>query len=405
MGTTARLQSLLERILELDASDLYLSVGSPPVYRVEGISRPADAPPLGPDDTAALANEAMSEPGQREEFARIKEMNLAISVSGRGRFRCNVFQQRNTVALVIRQIKLRIPTIEQLGLPTVVRDIALTKRGLVLVTGATGSGKSTTLAAMIDYRNTNTAGHIISIEDPIEFMHRHKNSIVNQREVGFDTMSFHEALRNTLRQAPDVILIGEVRDEETMEAAITFAETGHLCLATLHSNNANQTIERIMNFFPAVRHNQIYLQLSLNLKAVVSQRLIPGVDGRRVAALELLLDTPRVKDLIKKGEIDTLKEALEQGTNEGCQTFDESLFRLACAGKIGQEEALAHADSANNLRMRLRNQDQAQGRSERESPSFRIQGPQRPLHPSAKKHLTATGGFQVSGTAPVTLKR
>jgi twitching motility protein PilU len=350
----------------------------------------------------------MSDPRQREDFARLKEMNLALSISGRGRFRCNVFQQRNSVGLVIRQIKLRVPTLEELGLPTVLQEISLTRRGLVLVTGATGSGKSTTLAAMIDYRNATTAGHIISIEDPIEFMHRHKKSIVNQREVGFDTLSFHDALRNTLRQAPDVILIGEVRDEVTMEAAITFAETGHLCLATLHSNNANQTIERIINFFPPVRHNQIYLQLSLNLKGIISQRLVPGIDGKRVAALEILLDTPRVKDLIKKGEADTLKEALEQGTNEGCQTFDESLFRLARDGRISPEEAIAHADSANNLRLRLRNEEMARGQGEPEgAPTLRMQGvpPPRKSHAPSSKHLTATGGFQPTGAAPVSLKR
>ena len=403
-----KIEPLLERILELDASDLYLTVGSPPVFRVEGVSNPADGPPLSPEDTAALAEEAMSDPRQREDFARLKEMNLALSVSGRGRFRCNVFQQRNSVGLVIRQIKLRVPTLEELGMPTVLQEISLTKRGLVLVTGATGSGKSTTLAAMIDYRNATTAGHIISIEDPIEFMHRHKKSIVNQREVGFDTLSFHDALRNTLRQAPDVILIGEVRDEVTMEAAITFAETGHLCLATLHSNNANQTIERIINFFPPVRHNQIYLQLSLNLKGIISQRLVPGIDGKRVAALEILLDTPRVKDLIKKGEADTLKEALEQGTNEGCQTFDESLFRLARDGRISGEEALAHADSANNLRLRLRNEEMARGQGEPEgAPTLRMQGvpPPRKSHAPSGKHLTATGGFQATGAPPVTLKR
>jgi len=402
-----KIEPLLERILALDASDLYLTVGSPPVFRVEGVANPADEPPLSPQDTAALAEEAMSDPRQREDFARLKEMNLALSISGRGRFRCNVFQQRNTIGLVIRQIKLRVPTLEELGLPTVLQEISLTKRGLVLVTGATGSGKSTTLAAMIDYRNATTAGHIISIEDPIEFMHRHKKSIVNQREVGFDTLSFHDALRNTLRQAPDVILIGEVRDEVTMEAAITFAETGHLCLATLHSNNANQTIERIINFFPPARHNQIYLQLSLNLKGIISQRLIPGIDGKRVAALEILLDTPRAKDLIKKGEADTLKEALEQGTNEGCQSFDESLFRLARDGRISPEEALAHADSANNLRLRLRNEEMARGQAEQEAPTFRMQGvpPPRKSHAPSSKHLTATGGFQPSGAAPVKLKR
>ena len=370
------LDQLLERILELDASDLYLTVGSPPVFRVEGITAPTDDPPLTARDTIALADAAMAEPRQREEFARIKEMDLALATaSGSGRFRCNIFQQRNSVGLVIRQIKLNIPTIEQLGLPTVLKDISLTKRGLVLITGATGSGKSTTLAAMVDHRNSTTPGHIITIEDPIEFMHQHKKAIITQREVGFDTLSFHEALRHTLRQAPDVILIGEVRDDVTMEAAITFAETGHLCLATLHSNNANQTIERILNFFPEPRHNQIYLQLSLNLRAIVSQRLVSGVDGRRVAAHEVLLDTPRVKDLIKKAQIDTLKEAMEQNSNEGCQTFDESLFRLARDGRIDLEQALVNADSANNLRIRLRGEEITAAKPASEStPAFRIQG-------------------------------
>jgi twitching motility protein PilU len=369
------LQRLLERLIELDASDVYLTVGSPPVFRVQGVATPSDDPPLTAQNTALLAEAAMSEERQKEEFAHVKEMNLALGIAGAGRFRCNIFRQRSCVGLVIRQIKLNVPTIEELGLPLVLKDLALTRRGLVLVTGATGSGKSTTLAAMIDFRNSTTSGHIITIEDPIEFLHPHKKSIVTQREVGFDTISFHEALRNTLRQAPDVILIGEVRDEETMEAAVTFAETGHLCLATLHSNNANQAIERILNFFPPMRHNQIYLQLSLNLRAIVSQRLIIGKDEQRVAAFEVLLDTPRVKDLIKKAEIDTLKEAMEQGTNEGCQTFDESLFRLVHDGRIGVEQALINADSANNLRMRLRNDEFGHGNGAAEAgPSFRIKG-------------------------------
>jgi twitching motility protein PilU len=290
----------------------------------------------------------------------------------------------------------------------VLKEIALTKRGLVLVTGATGSGKSTTLAAMIDHRNTTTPGHIVTIEDPIEFMHEHKRAIITQREVGFDTLSFHEALRNTLRQAPDVILIGEVRDEITMEAAITFAETGHLCLATLHSNNANQTIERIINFFPPMRHEQIYLQLSLNLRGIIAQRLVPGIDGRRVVAVEILLDTPRVKDLIKKAEIDTLKEALEQGTNEGCQTFDESLFQLAREERIDLEQALIHADSANNLRLRLRNDELANGQAPKELPSFRIQGnrgpeARKPAAPASP--VAAAGGFPKVGVPPIMLKR
>jgi twitching motility protein PilU len=399
---------LLERILDLDASDLYLTVGSPPVFRVEGVATPADEAALSAEDTVALAEAAMSDPRQRDEFARVKEMNLALSVTGRGRFRCNIFQQRNSVGLVIRQIKLNVPSVDDLGLPEVLKEIALTKRGLVLVTGATGSGKSTTLAAMIDHRNTTTPGHIVTIEDPIEFMHQHKRAIITQREVGFDTLSFHEALRNTLRQAPDVILIGEVRDEITMEAAITFAETGHLCLATLHSNNANQTIERIINFFPPMRHEQIYLQLSLNLRGIISQRLVPGIDRRRVVAVEILLDTPRVKDLIKKAEIDTLKEALEQGTNEGCQTFDESLFRLAREERIDLEQALIHADSANNLRLRLRNDELANGQAPKELPSFRIQGhrgpePRKPAAPSSP--LAAAGGLQKAAPPPTKLQR
>jgi twitching motility protein PilU len=255
---------------------------------------------------------------------------------------------------VIRRIKVDVASLDELGLPEILKDITMTKRGLVLVVGATGTGKSTTLAAMVDHRNSTDYGHIITIEDPIEFTHRHKNSIVTQREVGFDTRSFQAALKNTLRQAPDVILIGEIRDTETMEAAITFAETGHLCLGTLHSNNSNQAIERIMNFFPVERHAQIYLQLSLNLRAIVAQRLIPSVDGKRVAALEVLLDTPRIKDLIKRGEVDTLKEAMEQGVQEGCQTFDQGLFSFYRDGRVSLDHVLANADSANNLRLRIK---------------------------------------------------
>jgi twitching motility protein PilU len=256
--------------------------------------------------------------------------------------------------MVVRRIKADVMSVEELGLPQILNEIVMTKRGLVLVVGATGSGKSTSLAAMIDYRNSNEAGHIITIEDPIEFVHRHKQSIVTQREVGFDTHSFQAALKNTLRQAPDVILIGEIRDTETMEAAVTFAETGHLCLGTLHSNNANQAIERIMNFFPIERQAQFYLQLSLNLRAIVSQRLIPSVDGKRVAALEILIDTPRIRDLIKKGEVDILKEAMEQGIQEGCQTFDQALFSLYKDGQISLEQALVNADSTNNLRLKIK---------------------------------------------------
>jgi twitching motility protein PilU len=323
---------------------------------------------------------------QRGEFEEKMEMNLALYYKDLGRFRVNVFRQKGNVGLVFRHIKADIMSIDELELPPITKEIAMTKRGLVLVVGATGSGKSTTLAAMIDHRNSIHAGHIISVEDPIEFVHHHKKSIITQREVGFDTHSFGSALRNTLRQAPDVILIGEIRDTETMEAAITFAETGHLCLGTLHSNNANQAIERIMNFFPAERHSQIYLQLSLNLRAIISQRLIPSVDGRRVPALEIMLDTPRVKDLIKKAEVDTLKEAMEQGIEEGCQTFDHVLFHLYKAERITIEQALINADSANNLRLKiklegLKGDDAVNAlldRDKKDEKGFQIQGLQQP---------------------------
>jgi twitching motility protein PilU len=350
------IRSLLTELNERGGSDLYLTVDSPPVVRVEGINQVLNAPPLAAPDVEALANSVMTEK-QRAAFEEVLEMNLAIASSKLGRFRVNVFRQKGAVGVVIRKIKTEIPTVDNLQLPQVLKELAMTRRGLVLVTGATGSGKSTTQAAMLDWRNENSAGHIITVEDPIEFVHRHKRCIVNQREVGLDTMSFGEALKNTLRQAPDVILIGEVRDRETMEAAITFADTGHLCMGTLHSNNANQAIERIMNFFPGERHAEIYLQLSLNLRAIISQRLIIGIDGMRVAAMEILIDTPRVKDLIKKGEIDTIKEAMEQSTQEGGQTFDQALFDLYAQGLIDAEEAIKNADSANNLRIRMKNFD------------------------------------------------
>jgi twitching motility protein PilU len=346
-------QELFKKMVEIEASDLYLTVARPPMYRVEGKIQAIGDRNFTPDDLRALADAMMTEK-QRREFAQTFEMNLAQSLPGLARFRVNILTQRGSVGLVIRRIKADIMSIDDMGLPSILKNITMTKRGLVLVVGATGSGKSTTLAAMIDHRNTHEAGHIITIEDPIEFVHRHKESIVTQREVGSDTHSFQAALKNTLRQAPDVILIGEIRDTETMEAAITFAETGHLCLGTLHSNNANQAIERIMNFFQLERHEQMYLQLSLNLRSIVSQRLIPSVEGKRVAALEILMDTPRIKDLIKRGEVDSLKEAMEQGVQEGCQTFDQALFALYRDGKITLDQALVNADSANNLRLKIK---------------------------------------------------
>ena len=348
------IRDFLKIMVERDASDIYLTVESPPMYRINGVTQPVGDGKLTNEQLDTLANAVMRTDKQKKEFEETMEMNLALAYEDLGRFRVNIFRQRGNVGFVIRQIKVEIVPLDKLGLPPIIKDISLTKRGLVLVVGATGSGKSTTLAAMIDHRNSNEPGHIISVEDPIEFVHRHKKSIVSQREIGFDTHSYANALKNTLRQAPDVILIGEIRDTETMEAAITFAETGHLCLGTLHSNNANQAIERIMNFFPQERHAQIYLQLSLNLRAIVSQRLIPSVDGKRAAAMEILMDTPRIKDLIKRGEVDVLKDAMEQGIQEGCETFDQALFVLYKEGKISLEQALINADSANNLRLKIK---------------------------------------------------
>lgn len=347
------ISKLLSLMVEHDASDLYLTMDSPPMYRINGVIRPAGNRCLETGDTEQLANSIMNDRQQRE-FLETSEMNLALYYTSLGRFRVNIFRQRSCVGLVIRQIKSKIPTVEDLELPQVLKDVSLTKRGLVLLVGATGSGKSTSLAAMIDYRNTNTAGHIITIEDPIEFVHTHKKSIVTQREIGLDTQNLQMALKNSLRQAPDVILIGEIRDTETMEAAIAFAETGHLCLATLHSNNANQALERIMNFFPPEKHSQMYMQLSLNLRAIISQRLIKTIDGGRVPAVEVLLDSPRVKDLVNKAQIAELKEAMEKSSTLGMQTFDQSLYELYKAGKITLEEGLKNADSANNLRLRVK---------------------------------------------------
>jgi twitching motility protein PilU len=347
------IKELFKVMVESEASDLYLTVAQPPMYRIEGKIQPIGDHIFTPPELDTLVKSVMSE-SQLREYGENLELNMAMSLPGVSRFRVNVFRQRGSAGMVIRRVKAEVSSLEELGLPDILKEITMSKRGLVLVVGATGSGKSTTLAGMVDYRNATESGHIITIEDPIEFVHRHKKSIVTQREVGFDTHSFQAALKNTLRQAPDVILIGEIRDTETMEAAVTFAETGHLCLGTLHSNNANQAIERIMNFFPLERHAQIYLQLSLNLRSIISQRLIPSPDGKRVAALEILMDTPRARDLIKKGDVDILKEAMEQGVQEGCQTFDQALFMLYKEGKISLDQALINADSANNLRLKIK---------------------------------------------------
>jgi len=379
------IRSLLKVMVERDASDIYLTVDLPPMYRIQGTTQPMGDAPFTNEQLEKLAGDIMREK-QRKEYEEKMEMNLALYYPDLGRFRVNIFRQRGNVGFAIRQIKVEIMPIDQLGLPPIIKDIAMTKRGLVLFVGATGCGKSTSLAAMIDHRNANAPGHIVSVEDPIEFVHKHKKSVITQREIGFDTHSYEAALKNTLRQAPDVILIGEIRDTETMEAAITFAETGHLCLSTLHANNANQAIERIMNFFPPERHAQIYLQLSMNLRAIVSQRLIPGVDGKRVAALEVLMDTPRAKDLIKKGEIDELKDAMEQGVQEGCQTFDYVLFNLYKEGKISLDQALINADSANNLRLKIKLAD--------------MKGDEAIAKLSRKDEKGKSAGFQIKGTPP-----
>lgn len=368
--------NLVKTMLEQDASDLYLTVGVPPMYRIQGVTQPIGRDKLMPNDLETLARSIMSEQ-QWQEFEEKKECNLALSFSKLTRVRVNVFWQRNSVGIVARKINVEIASIDDLRLPPGLKDIIMKKRGLLLVVGATGSGKSTTLAAMIDHRNSTTPGHILTVEDPVEFIHPHKKSIVNQREIGFDTLSFQEALKSAMRQAPDVILIGEIRDRETMEAAITFADTGHLCLATLHSTNANQTFERIINFFPDSQHQQILLQLSLNLNAIISQRLVKSVDGGRVAALEILMDTARIKELIKNNEIDTIKEAMVQAAQEGCQTFDMALFDLYTAGKIDIDQALMNADSVNNLRLKIKISEMKEGEGEGkkdEKLAFKIKG-------------------------------
>lgn len=351
------LNDYLRILASKDGSDLYLSTGAPPCAKFQGVLRPLDREPMKPGQIKEIAYALMDEE-QRIEFEHELEMNLAISVSGVGRFRINIFRQRNEISIVARNIKLDIPQFDDLGLPEILKDVIMAKRGLVLFVGATGSGKSTSLASLIDYRNTNSAGHIITIEDPVEYVHRHKKSIVNQREVGVDTRSFQKALKNTLRQAPDVILIGEVRDRETMEHCLAFAETGHLAISTLHANNANQALDRIINFFPEDRRTQLLMDLSTNIRAFVSQRLIPTTDGKRVAAVEVLLGSPTIAEMILRGEFETIKEIMEKSENLGMQTFDTALFKLYRDGRISLDDALRNADSANNLRLKIKLLDQ-----------------------------------------------
>jgi twitching motility protein PilU len=357
---TLEFNEYLKTLASKDGSDLYLSAGAPPCAKFQGVLRPLEKEAIAPGVIKTIAYSLMDEE-QRQEFEHELEMNLAISLPGVGRFRINIFRQRNEVSIVARNIKMDIPHFSDLGLPPILQEVIMQKRGLVLFVGATGSGKSTSLASLIDYRNSNSAGHIITIEDPVEFVHRHKKSIINQREVGVDTRSYQKALKNTLRQAPDVILIGEIRDRETMEHCLAFAETGHLAISTLHANNANQALDRIINFFPEERRAQLLMDLSTNIRAFVSQRLIPGIDGKRVAAVEVMLGTPTIQEMILRGEFESLKEIMEKSENLGMQTFDGALFKLYSEGRISQDDALRNADSPNNVRLKIKFHDQGRG--------------------------------------------
>ncbi len=342
----------LRVLVQKDGSDLYLTFNAPPAAKFQGELRALSRDKMTSEQLTEIANFLMTDE-QREQFEHKPEMNLALDEPDIGRFRINIFKQRTHIALVIRNIKVDIPNADDLGLPQVLKDIIMKKRGLVLFVGGTGSGKSTSLAALIDHRNANATGHIVTIEDPIEYVHPHKKSLISQREVGVDTDCYEDALENTLRQAPDVILIGEIRTEETMEHALAFAETGHLCLSTLHANNTNQALDRIINFFPEERHNQLLMDIGINIQAFISQRLIPTIDGKRVAAIEILIGTPTVRDLIMKGDVMALKEVMEKSEELGMQTFDSHIYKLYKQGVISLEEALKNADSESNLQVRI----------------------------------------------------
>jgi twitching motility protein PilU len=347
-------QNLLRKMVERNGSDLFLTRGFPPAIKVDGTIHKATDTPLSADQSAMMVRSIMNDK-QIKEFDATKECNFAIAPQGIGRFRVSAFIQQGYAGAVLRTITTEIPTLEELELPPILKDVVMNKRGIVMVVGGTGSGKSTTLAAMIGHRNENSRGHIVSIEDPVEYVHPHKGCVITQREVGIDTESWHNALRNTLRQAPDVILIGEVRDRETMEYAIQFAETGHLCLATLHANSANQALDRIINFFPEERRQQLLMDLSLNTRGFISQRLIPRVGGiGRIAAMEIMLNTPLIADLIFKGEVGHIKDIMAKSTRLGMQTFDQALFDLYEGGTISYEEAMRNADSKNELRLRIK---------------------------------------------------
>lgn len=363
--TSMEFNEYLHILAKNDGSDLYLSTGAPPCAKFHGTLKPLEKTPMPAGAIAQIAHDVMDEE-QRVEFEHELEMNLAISLKGIGRFRINIFRQRNEVSIVARNIQTEIPKFEDLKLPEVLKEVIMTKRGLVLFVGGTGSGKSTSLAALIDHRNSSSGGHIITIEDPVEYVHRHKKSIINQREVGVDTRSFQKALKNTLRQAPDVILIGEIRDRETMEHALAFAETGHLAISTLHANNSNQALDRIINFFPEERRRQLLMDLGMNLRAFVSQRLVPTIDGKRCAAVEILLGTKTIQEIILRGELHSIKEIMEKSERLGMQTFDGALYRLYKDGRVSADEALKNADSPNNLRLRIKLGDKEEAAAESE---------------------------------------
>lgn len=345
---------LLKVMIERGASDLFISAGAKPSIKVDGTLKPLTKEALKPSQARSLVYSIMTDK-QISEYESTHECNFAISAPGLGRFRVSAYFQRNSSGMVLRRINATIPGFDELNLPPVMKDLAMSKRGLILFVGGTSTGKSTSLASMIDYRNSNSRGHIITIEDPIEYIHEHKESIITQREVGIDTDSFEVALRNTLRQAPDVILMGEIRTQELMKYGLAFAETGHLCMATLHANNANQALDRIVSFFSPEHHDQLWMELSLNLKAIVAQQLLPTTDGKgRRAAIEVMICTPLIQDLIRKGDIHEIKEVMKKSTNLGMQTFDQALFELYKEGAIKYETALAHADSANDLRLMIK---------------------------------------------------
>jgi twitching motility protein PilU len=349
-------KNYLRTLVQNDGSDLYLTFNAPPSAKFQGHLKVLSQNKMTTEELEEIAKFLMNKE-QQEQFDKKPEMNLALDEPDIGRFRINIFKQRTHIAMVIRNIKVDIPNADSLGLPDILKKVIMNKRGLVLFVGGTGSGKSTSLAALIDHRNTNSAGHIVTIEDPIEYVHPHKKSLISQREIGVDTDSYADALENTLRQAPDVILIGEIRTEETMEHALAFAETGHLCLSTLHANNANQALDRIINFFPEERHNQLLMDIGINIQAFISQRLIPTIDGKRVAAIEILLGTPIIKDMITKGDIMGIKEVMEKSEELGMQTFDSHIHRLYKEGVISLEEALKNADSPSNLQVKINLED------------------------------------------------